>query len=350
MTNAKKTQLGKNGPIVSAVGFGAMGMSDFYGKRDDEENLKVLNHAIDIGCTFWDTADMYGCGANEKLIAKVLKTRRSEVFLCTKFGIMRDPATGALRGISGKPDYVKKACQDSLDRLGVEHIDLYYQHRVDKQTPIEETVKAMAELVKEGKVKYLGLSEASAATIRRAHAVHPITAYQGYGFQYKTLTKPSLIEKVEYSPWTLDIEQNDILSTCKELGIAVIPYSPLGRGFLTGALRSLDDLADDDWRRHNPRFQGENFAKNLEIVDALKALAERKGCTVAQLTLAWVMKQAPHCIPIPGTTKSHRLDENWGATDVTITDEDEKAIREVIARIPVVGTRYPEAGLATCNA
>ncbi|KAJ3194526.1 hypothetical protein HK101_002541 [Irineochytrium annulatum] len=334
MTNSQKTQLGRNGPMVSAVGFGAMGMSGFYGDSEEEENLKTLNHAIDIGCTFWDTADVYGSGgANEKLIAKVLKTRRSEVFLCTKFGIVRDPVTGALAGISGKAEYVKKACQASLDRLGVDQIDLYYQHRVDHSTPIEETVGAMAELVKEGKVKYLGLSEASAATIRRAHAVHPITAYQ-----------------VEYSPWTLDIEQNDILSTCKELGIAVIPYSPLGRGFLTGALRSLDDLADDDWRKTNPRFTGENFSKNLEIVDALKALAEQKGCTVAQLTLAWVMRQAPHCIPIPGTTKSHRLDENWGATRVTITDEDEKAVRDVIARIPVAGTRYPESSLATCNA
>ncbi|KAJ3282636.1 hypothetical protein HDU76_008670 [Blyttiomyces sp. JEL0837] len=328
-----KVQLGKNGPFVAPIGLGAMGMSEFYaGAGNEEENLKTLNHAIDIGCNFIDTADMYGSGKNEQLLAKVLKTRRSEVFICTKFAIMRGP-NGEFMGVNGSPEYVKKACYASLERLGIDCIDLYYQHRVDPKTPIEDTVRAMAELVKEGKVKYLGLSEASAATIRRAHAVHPISAYQ-----------------VEYSPWTLDIEKNEILNTCKELGITVVAYSPLGRGFLTGSYKTPEDFPSEDYRRFNPRFQGEAFYKNLELVESLKKVAAQKGCTVSQLTLAWVISQAPDLIiPIPGTTKAARVDENWGAKDVEITEEDEKLIRKILGEIEVAGTRYPAAGMAAVN-
>ncbi|KAJ3408333.1 hypothetical protein HDV05_005046 [Chytridiales sp. JEL 0842] len=326
-----KVPLGKNGPLVSPIGFGAMGLSEFYGPADEEENLKVLNHAIDIGCTFWDTADVYGMGANEKLIAKILKTRRDEVFLCTKFGIVRG-TKGEFLGVDGSPEYIKKCCQASLDRLETPYIDLYYQHRVDPKTPIETTVKAMAELVKEGKVKYLGLSEASAATIRRAHAVHPITAVQ-----------------VEYSPWSLDIEQNDILKTCEELGIAVVPYSPLGRGFLTGQIRSPSDFGPDDYRQYQPRFQRDAFYKNLALVDALKKLAEKKGITAAQLTLAWVKAQGVCMISIPGTKKISRLEENFAAKDVVITEEDNQAVREILKTIPVIGQRYNEAGMRSTN-
>jgi len=302
-----------------------MGMSEFYGPSDEEENLTTLNHSIDVGCTFIDTSDVYGVGgANEKLIAKVLKTRRSEVFLCTKFGIVRNEE-GVFGGYNSSPSYVKQCCQNSLNRLGIDCIDLYYQHRLDSQTPIEDTVKAMAELVQEGKVKYLGLSEASAATIRRAHAVHPISAYQ-----------------VEYSPWSVDIELDDRLAVCKELGIAVVAYSPLGRGFLTGEIKSPDDLPEGDWRRTNPRFQAEAFVKNLELVESLKALAVKKGVTVAQFTLAWVLAQSPIIIPIPGTRKVSRLDENWGAKDVQITAEDNEAVRNLIDTITVVGDRYSD--------
>ncbi|KAJ3324045.1 hypothetical protein HDU76_013503 [Blyttiomyces sp. JEL0837] len=328
-----KVQLGRNGPFVAPIGLGAMGMSEFYpGAGNEEENLKTLNHAIDIGCNFIDTADMYGMGKNEQLLAKVLKTRRSEVFICTKFGVVRGP-NGEFTGVNGSPEYVKQACNASLRRLGIECIDLYYQHRVDPKTPIEDTVRAMAELVKEGKVKYLGLSEASAATIRRAHAIHPISAYQ-----------------VEYSPWTLDIEQNGIFETCKELGIAIIPYSPLGRGFLTGSFKTPEDFPADDYRRYQPRFQGEAFYKNLELVEALKKVASSKGCTISQLTLAWVISQAPDMIiPIPGTTKAARVDENWGARDVEITEEDEKLIRKILGEIEIVGARGPASSMATID-
>ncbi|ORY52927.1 aldo/keto reductase [Rhizoclosmatium globosum] len=333
---SKQVRLGRNGPHVSALGFGAMGMSEFYGSTDDAASLGTLKHAVAIGCTFWDTADMYGIGHNERLIGRFFaenSAARDNVFLATKFGIRRDPVTKLPLGLDSSPAYVRAACEASLERLGVKSIDLYYQHRVDPNTPIEDTVKAMAELVKEGKVKYLGLSEASAETIRRAHKIHPITAYQ-----------------VEYSPWTTDIEDNGILETCNELGIAVIAYSPLGRGFLTGRYKSPDDFEEGDYRRNNPRFQGEAFTKNLELVDALTQLATKKGCTVSQFTLAWVMAQGPNVIPIPGTKSSTRLDENFGALDVKITPEDDKAIRDVIKQIGVSGTRYDARGMTLVNA
>ncbi|KAJ3139087.1 hypothetical protein HK100_012004 [Physocladia obscura] len=328
-----QTHLGRNGPLVSALGLGAMGMSEFYGKPDDIESLATLKHAIDIGCTFWDTSDMYGIGHNEELIGKALKEYgREKVFICTKFGIKRDNATKALIGLDSSPDYVQQACNASLQRLGIQTIDLYYQHRVDPKTPIEDTVRAMAELVKEGKVRYLGLSEASAETIRRAHKIHPITAYQ-----------------VEYSPWTTDIESNGILDTCNELGIAIIAYSPLGRGFLTGRFKSPEDFEVGDYRHGNPRFQGEAFTKNLAIVTALSDLAAKKGVSVTQLTLAWVIAQGPNIIPIPGTKKSERLDENFGALHVVVTDEEKQLIRKIINEIPVVGTRYDANGMRTVN-
>ncbi|KAI9313671.1 aldo/keto reductase [Zopfochytrium polystomum] len=328
-----KKPLGRDGPLVAPVGLGAMGMSEFYGPSDDEENLRVLHHAIDVGMTFIDTADMYGSGANERLIAKVLKTRRSEVFLCTKFGNVRGP-NGEFLGVRGDPDYVRECCKKSLERLEVDCIDLYYQHRVDPKTPIEDTVRAMAELVKEGKVKYLGLSEASAATIRRAYAVHPIAALQ-----------------IEYSPWTTDIEQNAVLKTCEELGIAIVAYSPLGRGFLTGQIKSVDDLAPDDFRRFIPRFQGDNFAKNLKIVDELNRLAAAKGVAASQLTLAWVARQSSKVsiIPIPGTRKIERVNENWAAKDIVLTDDEDSAIRAIIDSFTVEGTRYAKEHMHTVN-
>ncbi|KAI9362007.1 aldo/keto reductase [Zopfochytrium polystomum] len=308
-SNLKKP-LGRDGPLVAPIGLGAMGMSEFYGPADDDESVRVLHHAIDVGMNFIDTADMYGWGRNERLLARVLATRRDDVFLCTKFGSVRGP-NGEFLGVRGDPAYVKECCAKSLERLGVEQIDLYYQHRVDPKTPIEDTVRAMAELVKEGKVKYLGLSEASAATIRRAHAVHPITALQ-----------------VEYSPWTVDIEQNDILRTCEELGIAIVAYSPLGRGFLTGQIKSIDDLAPTDYRRMSPRFEGENFAKNLKLVDELKTVAAGKG-----------VLHSPH----PSVLK--RVDENWAAKDIVITDEENSSIRKIIDSFTVHGTRYNAMGM-----
>ncbi|KAJ3348725.1 hypothetical protein HDU83_001067 [Entophlyctis luteolus] len=344
----KQTTLGRNGPTVSAIGLGVMGMSEFYGETNDAESIATLKHAIDIGCTFWDTSDMYGIGHNEELIGKVLKEVgrfdrslsalsgndlvRDKVFICTKFGIVRDKETKGFVGYDSSPEYVKKACYASLERLGIDTIDLYYQHRVDKNTPIEDTVRAMADLVKEGKVRYLGLSEASADTIRRAHKIHPIAAYQ-----------------VEYSPWSTDIETNGILDTCNELGIAVIAYSPLGRGFLTGRFKSVDDFEAGDYRKYNPRFQGENFQKNLDIVEALARLAKAKNVSVSQLTLAWVISQGPIIIPIPGTKKSERLDENCASLAVTITEEDKKAIRDIIATIPVSGDRYDARGMSAVN-
>ncbi|KAI8908556.1 aldo/keto reductase [Gorgonomyces haynaldii] len=317
-----KVQLGKNGPLVSRLGFGAMGMSAFYGSKDEhqkeEEHLQILNRAIDLGCTFWDTADIYGPHTNELLLAKVLKTRRSEVFLATKFAIKVGPNG---REIHGEPEYVKQACEDSLKRLGVSQIDLYYQHRPDPKTPIEETVKAMAELVKEGKVKYLGLSECSADEIRRAYKIHPIHAYQ-----------------VEYSPWFTKIETDGRLQACRELGIAIIAYSPLGRGMLTGAIKSLDDLPADDWRRNNPRFTQEHFDKNLEIVKAIEKIASQKGVTPSQLSLAWVMAQGPDFIPIPGTKKIKYLEENWKSVNVKLTEEDVKLVRDLVSQVH--GSQY----------
>ena len=321
-------RLGGNGPRVSALGLGCMGMSDFYGGRDDAESLATLHHALDRGVSMLDTADMYGPHHNEELIAQVLKERRSDVFIATKFGIMRDPANPQLRGINGRPDYVRSSCDASLARLGIDVIDLYYQHRVDPVTPIEETVGAMADLVRAGKVRYIGLSEAGSATVRRAHAVHPIAALQ-----------------TEYSLWTRDPE-GDTLSTCRELGIGFVAYSPLGRGFLTGQLQRFEDFEPNDYRRYSPRFQGENFSKNLAIVDRLRDLAAGKGCTSAQLALAWVLAQGEDIVPIPGTKHRRYLDENLGALDVSLTPEELEAINTVFPPDSAAGTRYPEAVMA----
>lgn len=279
-------QLGAHGPIVSRIGLGCMGMSDFYGAANDTQSIAVIHRALDLGVTLLDTADMYGVGRNEELVGRAIRDRREAVVLATKFGNVRAP-DGTFLGINGRPEYVKEACDASLKRLGVDVIDLYYQHRVDPQTPIEDTVGAMADLVREGKVRYLGLSEAAPATIRRAHAVHPISALQ-----------------TEYSLWSRDPE-DELLPLCAELGIGFVAYSPLGRGFLTGAIRSIDDLAPDDWRRQNPRFQGENFRRNLELVDAVREIAADKGCTAAQLALAWVLAREDGVVPIPGTAEHH---------------------------------------------
>ena len=319
--------LGSKGPTVSAIGLGCMGMSEFYGAGDDAESVRTLRHALDAGLDFLDTADMYGNGANEQLVGKAIRDRRDEVFLATKFGIMRDPANPERRGVNGRPEYVRAACDASLKRLGVNYIDLYYQHRVDRDVPIEETVGAMAELVQAGKVRHLGLSEPSAQTIERAHKVHPITAVQS-----------------EYSLWTRDPEDG-ILQTCEKLGIGFVPYSPLGRGFLTGAIRSPEDFAEDDFRRGNPRFQGGNFAKNLALVDKVHELAKAKGCTPAQLALAWVLAQGEHIVPIPGTKRIKYLDENLGALEVTLSDDDLATIDAIFPRDAAAGARYTEPAM-----
>ncbi|RQP25446.1 aldo/keto reductase [Albitalea terrae] len=323
--------LGNQDLQVSAIGLGCMGMSDFYGPADEQQSLKVLNHAIDIGVNFLDTADMYGInGANERLLSQVLRTRRNEVVLATKFGNVRGP-DGAFLGIDGSPDYVRRACDASLQRLGVDHIDLYYQHRVDRKVPIEETVGAMAELVKAGKVRHLGLSEASATTIRRAAKVHPIAALQS-----------------EYSLWTRDLEA-DIVPVLDELGIGLVAYSPLGRGFLTGAIQSAEQLAPNDWRRQNPRFQEQNLKANLALVDAVKSLAADRGCTPAQLALAWLLQRSPRIVPIPGTRRIERLEENAGAVAVSLNAAELAKIDEVLKLQPVAGLRYPEMGMANVN-
>jgi len=319
--------LGPNGPRVSAIGLGCMGMSEFYGAHDDAESLEVLHHALDAGLNFFDTADMYGSGANEQLVGRAIRNRRDEVFLATKFGIVRDANNPQQRGISGRPEYVRGACDASLKRLGVEHIDLYYQHRVDREVPIEETVGAMADLVSAGKVRHLGLSEPSAQTIERAHKVHAITAVQS-----------------EYSLWTRDPEDG-ILQTCEKLGIGFVPYSPLGRGFLTGAIQSPDDFAEDDFRRGNPRFQGENFARNLALVNKVRELADAKGCTAGQLALAWVLAQGEHIVPIPGTKRIKYLDENLGSVNVSLSGGDLAAIDAIFPRDAAAGARYPEAAM-----
>ena len=323
-------RLGGSGLEVSAIGLGCMGMSEFYGPSDDASSIGVLHHAIDLGVTFWDTADMYGTGRNEQLVGRALRGRRDRVVLATKFALQRGP-DGSFIGISGRPEYVRAACDASLTRLGVDHIDLYYQHRVDPQVPIEDTVGAMAELVRAGKVLHLGLSEASAATLRRAAAIHPIAALQS-----------------EWSLWSRDIEV-DIVPACRELGIGLVAYSPLGRGFLTGAIRSLDDLAGDDWRRTTPRFEAANLERNLSLVARIERLAADKGCTPAQLALAWVLAQGPDVVPIPGTRSRSRLAENAAAAGVGLTAEELAAIDELIPRDMAAGTRYPEAGMALVN-
>jgi len=330
-TDFPRRTLGRQGLVVSAIGLGCMGMSDFYGDSEEAANLAVLNHAIDIGVNFLDTADMYGVGRNEELIAKVLRTRRDDVVLATKFGNVRAD-DGAFLGIDGSPAYVAKACDASLGRLGVGHIDLYYQHRVDPNVPIEETVGAMSRLVEAGKVRHLGLSEAAGDTIRRAAKVHPIAALQS-----------------EYSLWTRDVE-DDALPACRDLGIGFVPYSPLGRGFLTGAFKKPDDLAENDWRRQNPRFQDANFAQNLALVEAVTELAQARGCTPAQLALAWLLHRGDDIVPIPGTRRIERLDENAGAARIALTDDEQRRIDEVLSQHAVVGTRYPEAQMGSVNA
>lgn len=308
---------------VSALGLGCMGMSEFYGEADEQESIRVIHRALDLGVTFLDTADMYGVGRNEELVGRAIRGRRDEVVLATKFGNVRGP-NGERLGINGRPEYVRQACDASLKRLGVDHIDLYYQHRVDPDTPIEETVGAMAELVQAGKVRFLGLSEASAATLRRANAVYPITALQS-----------------EYSLWTRDPEE-EVLPTCRELGIGFVAYSPLGRGFLSGQFRSPEDLPADDFRRHNPRFQGENFQKNLRLVEAVQDMAREKGCTPSQLALAWLLAQGNDIVPIPGTKRVKYLEENLGALDVHLNADDLAQLEAVFPLGAAAGERYPD--------
>jgi aryl-alcohol dehydrogenase-like predicted oxidoreductase len=315
---------------VSAVGLGCMGMSEFYGPSDRAGDIALIHHALDTGVNFLDTADMYGVGHNEELIGEAVRDRRDDVFLATKFGVMRGE-DGSFDGVNGSPEYIRQQAEGSLRRLGVDHIDLYYQHRVDPSVPIEESVGAMSRLVEEGKVRFLGLSEAAPATLRRAHAIHPIAALQ-----------------TEYSLWTREPEE-ELLALCAELGTAFVPYSPLGRGFLTGKYRTVDDLADDDFRRFNPRFQGENFEKNLALMSRVEVLAGDKGVTPAQLALAWVMAMGDHVIPIPGTRKTHRLDENAAAADVVLSDDDMRALDQAMPVGVAEGTRYPEQFMATLN-
>ncbi|MDU0372785.1 aldo/keto reductase [Hymenobacter endophyticus] len=327
----KTRQLGQQGPIVSTMGLGCMGMSDFYGDRDEAESLRTLARALELGVTFLDTADMYGPYTNEELVGKALKGQRDKVILATKFGIQRDPQNPDKRGINGRPEYVRQAVEGSLKRLGTDYIDLYYQHRVDPNTPIEETVGAMAELVKEGKVRYLGLSEAAPETLRRACKVHPITALQ-----------------TEYSLWSRDPE-DEILPTCRELGVGFVPYSPLGRGFLTGQIQRFEDLAADDYRRHTPRFQGENFQKNLDLVARIKEIAAEKSCTPGQLALAWVLAQGEDIVPIPGTKRVAYLEENLGAAEILLSLEDLARINRIAPHNAAAGQRYPEAMMNSVN-
>jgi len=326
----KQRKFGRNGPMVSSMGLGCMGMSDFYGHRDDQESIATIHRALDLGVNLLDTADVYGPFTNEELVGRAIRGRRDQVFLATKFGIVRG-ADPNVRGVNGRPEYVRAACEASLRRLGVDVIDLYYQHRVDLDTPIEDTVGAMADLVREGKVRFLGLSEAGPKTIRRAHAAHPITALQ-----------------TEYSLWSRDPE-DEVLPTCRELGIGFVAYSPLGRGFLTGQIKRFEDLAADDYRRHSPRFQGDNFQRNIELVRRIEAIAAEKRCRPSQLALAWVLAQGEDIVPIFGTKRRAYLEENLAALNVELTARDLKRISEVAPHGVAAGARFSEAMMGLVN-
>lgn len=328
----QQRQLGPNGPTVSALGLGCMGMSDFYSTaQDEQEAIATLHRALELGVTLLDTADMYGPHTNERLIGKAIKGKRQQVFLATKFGILRDPTDPSARGVSSRPEYIRRSVEGSLQRLGVEVIDLYYQHRVDPEVPIEEVVGTMADLISEGKIRYIGLSEASVATLERAHKVHPITALQ-----------------TEYSLWTRDAEQG-VLAACERLGIGFVPYSPLGRGFLTGAIQRPEDLDADDFRRSNPRFQGENFARNLALVEKVTELAKQKGVAPSQLALAWVLAQGEHIVPIPGTKRRRYLEENIAAAELTLNKEELAAIEAVFPLQAAAGARYGAESMTYIN-